>query len=115
MRPCIHARFRFRSKYVVALACVLMVPRLCKAADRKQASAAEPAAAMSFDMKPFGFQRISPRILMSGRSSITVNFAGSNRVLVTFGIRKLMKRDPNATENDRDREVHAVVLELPSG
>ncbi|MBS1814925.1 MAG: hypothetical protein JSS87_08645 [Acidobacteria bacterium] len=92
-----------------------MATCLGHAADRKQPPTPEPSPSMQFDMKPFGFQRISRRILMSGRSSITVNFAGTDRVLITFGIRKLMKRDPNETENDHDRELHVVLLELPAG
>lgn len=83
-------------------------------ADKKPV-AAGPVPAMQFDMRSYGFQRISMRVLASGRSLISVNFAGPDKLLVSFATRKLMKRDPNQTEDEHDHEVHAVLLQLPSG
>lgn len=66
-------------------------------------------------MKPFGFRRISDRILQSERSVLSVDFAGPDRLLISFASRDLIRRDPEATEEDRDRQVEVVLLEISSG
>lgn len=110
----ISARSTVRSFLACATFFASALPLVCYAAERKPVSV-NPTPAMQFDMRAYGFQRIGTLVLASGRSLISVNFAGPDKLLVTFGTRKLMKRDPNQTEDEHDHEVHAVLLQLPSG
>lgn len=112
MRPATHARFLFLTK---ASACLLLGISAITAQAARKPHSAEPAPTTSIDMEPLGFRRISDRILQSGRSTLTVDFAGPNRLLVSFLSRGLIRRDPEATEQDHDRQVEVFVLELPGG
>lgn len=64
---------------------------------------------------PAGYQTILPEFMLSGSSMLTVHFVDSNHLLVTFGARRLMKREPDDPPEDQDRMVGAALMELPSG
>jgi hypothetical protein len=66
-------------------------------------------------LQPLGFQSISASYLLSGASMVTVHYADSRHLLVTFGISRLMPRLTDCPPDDQDRVVKAVLLELPSG
>jgi hypothetical protein len=62
-----------------------------------------------------GYQPLLPDLLSSGASVLTVNFADDSHLLVTFALRRLMKREANDPPNDDDRTIGAFLVELPSG
>lgn len=66
-------------------------------------------------MDPLGFEPLQAEYLLDGATGLTVDFVDNAHLLVTFNTRHLMKRDPNAQEDDDDRMVEALLLELPSG
>jgi hypothetical protein len=53
--------------------------------------------------------------LLAGSSMLTVDFVDKDHLLITFGVRRLMKREPDPPPDDDDRTVGAVLVELPSG
>jgi hypothetical protein len=76
--------------------------------------ARDPDSTIRIPLEPMGFQSILPEFLLSGDSMLTINFVDDNHLLVTFGLRRLMKRDPDDPPNDDDRTVGAALVELPS-
>jgi hypothetical protein len=64
---------------------------------------------------PLGYQTMSPEFLLEGDSTLTVHFVDNNHLLVTFAVRRLMKREADTRPDDDDRTIEAVLLELPSG
>ena len=66
-------------------------------------------------LEPFGFQTISSRFLLQGATMLTIDYVDNQHLLVTFGISRLMPRLSDCPEEDEDRIVKAVLLELPSG
>ncbi len=71
--------------------------------------------AISLPIAPLGFQALQPRLLAAGGSMFTLHFVDSTHLLFTFNNRGLLKRMPDATPEDDDRNVTALLLELPSG
>ena len=92
---------------------------LCAAA----AQAAAPKAAdtpVRISLGDLGFQTLSQNFLLSGSSMLSLDFVDDSHLLVTFGVRRLMKRDEvnpdlGVAEPDQDRVIGAYLLELPSG
>ncbi len=64
---------------------------------------------------PLGYQAMVPELLLAGSSMLTVDFVDANHLLITFGLRQLMKREPDSLPDDDDRMVGAALVELPSG
>ena len=80
------------------------------------AVARDPVAlAARIPLAPMGFEPLSQEFLLAGSSMLTVDFVDEDHLLVTFGVRRLMKRDAKDPANDADRTVGAFLLELPSG
>ncbi len=71
--------------------------------------------AISLPIGPLGFQAVPSRLLAAGGSMFTLHFVDSTHLLFTFNNRGLLKRMPDATPEDDDRNVTALLLELPSG
>ena len=71
--------------------------------------------AISLPIGPLGFQAVPARLLAAGGSMFTLHFVDSTHLLFTFNNRNLLKRMPDATPEDDDRNVTALLLELPSG
>jgi hypothetical protein len=79
--------------------------------------------AMVADKKPWaqiplesvGFPGVSSQQLASGSSVLTVNFIDSNRLLVTFELRKLVPRVERDPEDHEDRLVGGEIVDLPNG
>ncbi len=46
---------------------------------------------------------------------LTVDFVDTDHLLVTFGVRRLMKREPEDPPNDNDRTIGAFLVEVASG
>lgn len=66
-------------------------------------------------LEDLGYQTLSTRWLLSGSSLLSVNFVDDQHLLLSFGVRRLLRRLPNDPVDDDDRTVHTVLLELPSG
>jgi len=77
------------------------------------AKGAEPP--LRLPLESLGYQPLSARLLTAGGTLATVNFIDDQHLLVTFSVRRLMKRMPDALPDDEDRTVEAVVLHLPTG
>ena len=71
--------------------------------------------AISLPIGPLGFQAVPSRLLAAGGSMFTLHFVDSTHLLFTFNNRNLLKRMPDATPEDDDRNVTALLLELPTG
>lgn len=76
---------------------------------------AVPQPVVQINLSEYGYRAFSEAIAQSGLTVLSVHFAGEHHLLVTFASRKLLHRDPNQQEGDRDRVIHAVLFALPSG
>jgi hypothetical protein len=74
-----------------------------------------PAVPQRIPLDSLGFQSLSPQFLLSGSSMLTLHYVDGQHLLITFNARHLMTRLPDEPEDDMDRNVDAVLLELPSG
>src|ERR1700675_548605 len=96
----------------------LSVLAACVVADTSSAieaesGAAKPAAQIA--LASLGYGGLSAAARQSGGSNLSVDFLDSDHVLLTFNPKKLFKRLPDCPPTHADRQVHAVVMELPSG
>jgi hypothetical protein len=66
-------------------------------------------------LENLGFQRVSSQFLLNGSSMLTVHFVDEQHLLITFVVHKLIPRLPDEPEDDQDRVVDAILLELPTG
>ncbi len=82
-------------------------------AEVARASGPEPAATIL--LEPIGFQSLQPEFLAAGSSMLTVDFVDKDHLLVTFTVRRLMKRVVDPPPEDDDRMIGAYLLELPTG
>lgn len=77
------------------------------------AAANDPAA--QIDLAKLGYTGLSAAARQSGGANLSVDFLDADHVLVTFNPKKLFKRLPECPPSHADRQVHAMVLALPSG
>jgi len=82
------------------------------AADKPAMTASQPAA-FSISVEPFGFA--APGAFYQGlrESLVSLDFLDENRLLFTFRAPGLLRRTPG--DNDRSRQIRALVLTLPQG
>ena len=66
-------------------------------------------------LEPLGFALISPRFVSTLATNFTIHFVDENHLLLTYTARTLLARLPDTREDDDDRNVAALLLELPSG
>lgn len=66
-------------------------------------------------LEPLGYQTILPELLAGGSSMVTVHFVDKDHLLVTFGLRRLMKREVDDPETDDDHTIGAFLVEIRSG
>src|SRR5580704_4169365 len=66
-------------------------------------------------LEDYGFIPVSPEFLLNGSSMYTVHYVDDKHLLLTFVVKRLIRRLPNEPSDDMDRTVDAVLLELPSG
>jgi hypothetical protein len=83
------------------------------AAGVAEARGAEPVARIP--LGPLGYQTMVPEFLLAGSSMLTVDFVDADHLLITFGVRGLMKREADEPADDDDRMVGAALVELPAG
>jgi len=62
-----------------------------------------------------GYAAFSSPVLTSGASILTLNYVDDHHLLVTFSVRRLLKRIPDDPPQDVDRSIDAVLVDLPSG
>jgi hypothetical protein len=62
-----------------------------------------------------GYQGLQPEYMVAGSPMLTVNFVDDNHLLVTFEVRRLMKRETNAGPGESDRTVMACLVDIASG
>jgi hypothetical protein len=74
-----------------------------------------PEPPLRIPLEPLGFQPQSPQFLAAGSSMFTVHYVDDRHLLLTFAARRLLTRLPDEPEDDHDRHVDAVLLELPTG
>ena len=97
-------------RYIVGLALLVL---LSAAAPAMAAREGNPS--LRIPLAPLGYQPMLPEFLANGSSMMTINFAGKDRLLVTFGVRRLLQRDAADPPDDYDHLIGAYYLELPSG
>ena len=66
-------------------------------------------------LESLGYVPFAAPILSSGASILTLDYVDGRHLLVTFGFRRLMKRLPDDPPQDVDRNIEAVLVDLPSG
>ncbi len=66
-------------------------------------------------LEPLGFQPLSTQFLLAGSSLFTVHYVDDTHLLLTFTVRRLLSRLPDEPEDDQDRNVDALLLDLPTG
>jgi hypothetical protein len=111
--PTLVSRCPRSSVRAVALALsILIVLFLCPPA---ASFARGPQPALAIPLEPLGFQPLSQRNLLGGSSMITLDYVDSTHLLLTFNARRLIRRIPGDPPTDEDRNVDALLLELPSG
>ena len=101
-------RVRHRPAGVLALAlglALLVVPAFGRGP--------EPSARI--ELARLGYQDFPAPVLASGASLLTLHYVDDHHLLLTFNKRRLMPRIPEDPPDDNDRNVDAVLLELPSG
>lgn len=74
-----------------------------------------PQPDLRIPLDPLGFQKLTQEFLLNGSSMLTLDFLDSRHLLVTFEVRTLLKRIPGDPPDDQDRNIRALLLELPSG
>jgi hypothetical protein len=66
-------------------------------------------------LEPLGFAVTSPLFVSPLAANFSVQFVDDEHVLLTYTARTLMARLPDSRDDDDDRNVAALLLELPSG
>src|SRR5215471_5183457 len=74
-----------------------------------------PQPAVSIPLGPLGYQAASTEFMLAGSSMLTVHFVDEQHLLLTYNVKRLLKRLPDCPPEDQDRTIAAVLLELPSG
>ena len=79
------------------------------------ALAKPPLPQLRLPLEDLGYEPPSQHVISTGASIVNVNFVDDNHLLVSFAVRRLMKRLPDDPPADEDRTVLALLLEMPSG
>jgi hypothetical protein len=90
-----------------ALACLLLADA--------PTFAAKPDPPLRIPLENFGFQPLPAQFLLNGSSMLTLHYVDDKHLLLTFVVHRLIPRLPDEPEDDQDRMVEAVLLELPTG
>lgn len=82
--------------------------------DRLPDQPSQPPA-FSIRVEPLGFSPPGPLYLGSRNSLASLDFLDENRLLFTFRVPGLMRRDADESAENEERQIRAVVLALPAG
>ncbi len=100
---------------VPSLTSRLLLPALLLAACGPILHAATRPPAARIPLESLGYVPFASPVLSSGASLLTLNFVDDRHMLVTFSLRRLLKRIPDDPPQDIDRNIDAVLIDLPSG
>lgn len=67
------------------------------------------------ELGPMGYEGLQPDYLMAGSPMLTVDFVDDAHLLVTFEVRRLLKREAKVEPGESDRTVEACLVEISSG
>jgi hypothetical protein len=62
-----------------------------------------------------GYEGLQPDFMIAGSPMLTVDFVDDTHLLVTFEVRRLLKREKDAPPDEADRTVKACLVEISSG
>src|ERR1700734_3582401 len=74
-----------------------------------------PEPPLRIPLESLGFQPQSIQFLLAGSSMLTLHYVDDQHLLLTFSARHLLRRLVDDPEDDQDRAIDAVLLEVPSG
>src|SRR5277367_2444030 len=74
-----------------------------------------PEAPLRIPLESLGLQPQSTQFLLAGSSMLTLHYVDDQHLLLTFSARHLLRRLIDEPEDDQDRAIDAVLLEVPSG
>ncbi len=74
-----------------------------------------PPPDISIPLDALDFQPPMQQFMLAGSSMLTVDFVDNTHLLLTFEVHTLLKRIPGDPPDDEDRNVRALLLELPAG
>src|SRR5271154_4922296 len=74
-----------------------------------------PEPSLRIPLENLGFQTLSPQFLLNGSSMLTLHYVDDKHLLLTFVVHRLIPRLRDEPEDDQDRVVDAILLELPTG
>jgi hypothetical protein len=94
----------------VLLAALIVVPA---AQGAGIGHAPEPVARI--ELEPMGYEGLQPEYLVAGSPMLTVDFIDDKHLLLTFEVRRLMKREVDAPPGEQDRTVAACLVEIATG
>jgi hypothetical protein len=77
--------------------------------------AAKPEPPLRIPLENIGFQPLSTQFLLNGSSMLTLHYVDEKHLLVTFVVHRLIPRLPDEPQEDQDRVVDAVLLEISTG
>jgi hypothetical protein len=95
---------RLRS-FVVCVLMLATMPILARGPDQP----------IRLPLENYGFQPLSVPFLLNGSSMLTLHYVDEKHLLLTFAVHRLLPRLPDEPEDDQDRYVDAVLLEIPTG
>ena len=102
------SRHRHRPSFAPGLAWLLLLAAI-------PVFAAKPEPPLRIPLENFGFQPLPAQFLLNGSSMLTLHYVDDKHLLLTFVVHRLIPRLPDEPEDDQDRIVDAVLLELPTG
>ena len=74
-----------------------------------------PEPPLRLPLAAMGWQPPTANVIAGGGALTTVHFIDEQHLLVTYNVRRLMKRLPDDPPDDMDRIVEGVVVDLPGG
>jgi hypothetical protein len=72
-------------------------------------------APIRIPLESLGYQPLLGDLMAAGSPMLTVNFVDKDHLLVTFEVRRLMKREIDPPPGDDDRMIGGYLVELPAG
>ena len=79
------------------------------------AHAKSPEPVLRIDLRTLGYQDFPATMLDSGAALLTTHYIDEQHLLVTFSRRRLLPRIPDDPPDDLDRNLDALLVELPTG
>jgi hypothetical protein len=90
------------------LACILLLAAI-------PAFSRGPEPPLRIPLQNLGFQPLSSQFLLNGSSMLTLHYVDDKHLLLTFVVHRLIPRVVDDPEDDQDRVVDALLLEIPTG